>query len=156
MAYIPLAPFDRERDFVAQRDFTLHGVNLKKGDPIEKTGCTTRTLKLIFEARAIGYPENQGPKAMRAARYAVQREPGAKRPAAAQLEKATAPAKPGLDIATADDAPLGTDAERLAFELGHTKPQLIEIAKGHGITIGRGWTKTVLVAEIARARYGTP
>lgn len=154
MAYIPLAPFDRERDFVAQRDFTLHGVNLKKGDPIDKTTCSTRTLRLVFEARAIGYPEHQGPRPMRVARFAVQREPGAPRPAPTPPAP-TEPTKPALNIATDDNAPLGTDEERLAFELGHTKPQLIAIAKGHGITIGRGWSKTVLVAEIARARYGT-
>lgn len=144
MAHALLAPFDRSREFVAIRAFDFRGHGFAKGEDFPTAEASTRTLRLLFETRAIGY---KGDSQMEAAQPIPTRQP--------ERLRQFAPPTPRPADPSADDAPLDSDAQRQQFELHHTKPQLAEILRRHGVEIGRRWTKTEMVAEIARARYGS-
>ena len=45
--------FNRAREFIAARVFTMSGVDHQPGDPIDKTLATTRTLRQLYDLRRI-------------------------------------------------------------------------------------------------------
>lgn len=63
---VHLAPFDPNRDLVVQADFTCAGQNLSKGDPFDKSLVEPRRVRLLYEARRIGYPPTDEPAPARA------------------------------------------------------------------------------------------
>jgi hypothetical protein len=58
---IHLKPFDPSRDFIAYVDMTCRGRSYDRGDPFEKTTVPHRTLRILYEGRSIGYPEDFKP-----------------------------------------------------------------------------------------------
>lgn len=55
---IHLAPFDAGRDLVALRDFKCRGADIQRGDPFDKSTVSGRTLRILYDGRSIGYPED--------------------------------------------------------------------------------------------------
>lgn len=55
MARIFREDFDREREFVAARSFTLNGVKLSPGQPIDKSACSVRRLRQLYDLRQIDF-----------------------------------------------------------------------------------------------------
>lgn len=55
MAKIHLAPFDPKRQFTVLRPFMCKGHQFDRGDKFDRTLVTTRSLKIHYELRAIGY-----------------------------------------------------------------------------------------------------
>jgi hypothetical protein len=60
MAKIRLDPFDKDRDFEVARDQILwRGEALQKGDPFPKQTASKRSLRLLYETRAITYSKKK-------------------------------------------------------------------------------------------------
>lgn len=60
--------FDRGRDFIATRGFTLSGRNLNPGDLIDKTALPTRRLRQLYDRRLVAYAK-VSPAAMKLLQY---------------------------------------------------------------------------------------
>ncbi len=123
MAQVFLAPFDRSRDFIAQRDFLCRGISIRIGRPFNKSGVSTRTLRLLYDSRAIGYVEDRK----------TQRRP----------VHSVVPSKPYVPMSDDDKAQMVWD---------HTRKQLDAIATTMGITTTVKESKADVVELIAKKR----
>lgn len=59
MAKIHLAPLDPKRKMIAQRDFLCRGKNYKRGQKFNNSSVPLRTLRILYEGRSIGYPDDK-------------------------------------------------------------------------------------------------
>ena len=137
MTNIRLDPFDRNRDFVALREFMCNGINLAKGDPFDKNSVPTRRLRLMYECRAIGYSDGQAP--------VTKRKP--------KLRTIT----PFSDMPLAP-APMTAEA-REAMIHGNSKQVLVNMAReeyGLDIPDNSRLTKAELVDAIEASRHAAP
>jgi hypothetical protein len=122
-----LAPFDRDREFVTNRDFMFQRENLAANIRFPKELATTRTLRLLYDSRAIGYADD-----------------------ASTVKAPPAPPPP------APSAPVGepmTEDEKKKL-LRKRKDFLQGEVEKLGVTVDPDWEKADLVEEIARARDG--
>ncbi len=62
-AFPRMQPFNRECEFIVRRGIKVAGIDLKDGDPIDKTQLTTRRLRQLYEQRYIvqGEPKQSIP-----------------------------------------------------------------------------------------------
>lgn len=127
MAKFLLAPLDPSREFIAQSEFIFRGKRIRKGDPFDPSQATTRTLRLLYECRCVGYPEDQ-PKAVPANDPTPDPQP--------------AP-KPALDEAA---------CRRLVTS--NNRDSLASMAAAEGVVVDPVWTKRQIVDGIARSRDG--
>lgn len=143
MAKIHLAPLDPSREFVAQRDFLCRGRTYRKNDQFDPESVTKRTLRLLYEGRSIGYPED-GPTLQTLGR-AKPRPPKLSivpnDPPAPDRVSEPAPVKTGM-----------TEAEKADLLAGNNRQQLVQIAVKAGIDVTARMGKRELVSEIARVR----
>ncbi len=58
---IHLKPFDPQRDFIVHVDMLCRGRAYRRGEAFEKTTVPHRTLRILYEGRSIGYPEDFKP-----------------------------------------------------------------------------------------------
>lgn len=56
---IHLAPLDPSRELFAQRAFLCRGRNYRRGEKFNNSSVPLRTLRILYEGRAIGYPDEQ-------------------------------------------------------------------------------------------------
>lgn len=101
-------PFSPLYDFVATRSFTLNGVELKAGDPVDKSGLSNRRLEQLYTQRQIKpVPPDQVP---------VEEAPAAaENPAAGEGEAPPAPTpQPSADTAPSEPPPAPAAAENPA------------------------------------------
>ena len=104
-------PFSPLYDFVATRSFTLNGVELKAGDPIDKSGLSNRRLEQLYTQRQIKpVPPDQVP----ADDAPVLDAPAAaENPAAGEGEAPPAPdAQPPADTTTSEAPPAPAAADQ--------------------------------------------
>lgn len=52
-ASIWLDKFNRDAEFVATKPIRVNGVDLRPGDPLDKTALSTRTLRVMYDSRKI-------------------------------------------------------------------------------------------------------
>lgn len=125
-----LAPFDPNATFIVRR-IALMAARKKylRGDVFDNSSVTERTLRQLYQARAISYPDVGG---------APAKSMIAERP----------------DVETVED-----DGETVASLVGaNTKKDLIDIAEGlrmpdgSRLTVDRSMTKAILAGQIVKAR----
>lgn len=146
---IYLAPFDRDRDFVALRDFQCRGEPVLKDSPFDKSRVSLRLLRILYDTRSIGYavpvPEFSPTERRHMKPYNPAMDPDANGTIGGMAP-----------IPTDDDfPPLPWDDDiRKAISDGHTKKQLCAELDRLNVEYDDHVNKAALIAEIEKARNG--
>jgi hypothetical protein len=143
-----LEPFDPSRDFVCLAPFRAGGHAWGRKQPFDRALVNERTLRLLYESHKIGYADGPDP---------IRNHDVAKPLRALQV----GPLGDG-DRAPAGDAPTATGegavgapehAQRLADR--HRRAELVELAQGAGLTVGRDTNKLQIATALVEAGHGT-